>query len=91
MLQGDMNRRSTTEKEKLPTTVYDVYNSRVYNVDSVKVGEQLSALEADIVDWHPNESVDGILCARFATCDRMEQRRCSSSYVAYIDNQSLTR
>jgi hypothetical protein len=52
MLQGDMNHGSTTEKKKLPTTVDDVYNLRVYEVDSLEVGEQLSALEADIVDWH---------------------------------------
>jgi hypothetical protein len=51
MLQSDMNRGGTTENKKLPTTVDDVYNLRVYNVDSLEVDEQLSAHEADIVDW----------------------------------------
>jgi len=51
MLYGDMNRGSTTKKRP-QTTVDDVYNLRVYKVDSLEVGEQLSALEADIVDWH---------------------------------------
>lgn len=54
----------------------------MYEVDSLEVGEQLSVLEADIVDWHWDESVHGILYARFATSDRMEETRCSSSYVA---------
>jgi hypothetical protein len=93
MLHGDMNCGSTTKK-KPPTTVDDVYNLQVYEVDSQEVGEQLSALEADIVDWHWGESVHGILCARFATSDHMEETRCSSSYVAYMETgylQSLSR
>lgn len=85
MLQGDMNRGSTTGKKKLRTTVDDVYNLRAFEVDSLKVGKQLSALEVDIVDWHWNESVHGTLCARFATSDRTEETRCSSSYVAYME------
>ena len=51
----------------IPTTVYDVYNLQVYKVDSLTVGEQLSPFEADIVDWHQNEGVHEILCAKFST------------------------
>jgi hypothetical protein len=46
------SRINDRKKKKLPTIVDDVHNPRVYKVDSLKVGEQLSALEADIVDWH---------------------------------------
>lgn len=52
MLKGGINRGSTAEKKTLLTNVDDVYNLRVFEVDSLEVGEQLSALEADIVDWH---------------------------------------
>jgi hypothetical protein len=44
--------RINNRKKKLPTTVDDVYNLWVYEVGSLEVGEQPSALEADIVDWH---------------------------------------
>jgi hypothetical protein len=89
MLKGDINRGSTTEKKTPLTNVDGVYNLRVYEVDSLEVGEQLSALEVDIVDWHWDESVHGILYARFATSDRMEETRCSSSYVAYMEADYL--
>jgi hypothetical protein len=72
-------------RKRLPTTVDDVYSVRAYKEDSQEVVEQISALEADIDDWHSNESVHEILCARFATSGRMEETRCSNSYVAYME------